>query len=173
MARGTRDLSNLTLRILKYHVRMKICMNSHIFKGQQHKVANSSQACCWHFCFSPHLGEISWFLKMVSHTASHSPSLVAILSSLSKSQQAKVLILTISVFIPHPQHVFILGSESLQIYNTCSITEQLSLFHSKKTNDLQTITSPAQLFLHPQPQVTITEGVLIVCRRSECMHTGE
>lgn len=131
MARRTRDLSNLTLRILKYHVRMKICMNSHIFKGQQHRSQIAVRLAAGIFCFSPHLGEISWFLKMVSHTDSHSPFLVAILSRLSKSQQAKVLILTISVFTPHPQHVLILGSESLQIYNTCPITEWLSLFVPK------------------------------------------
>lgn len=69
MVRGTGDLSNLTLCTLKYYVRMKICMSSHMFqKDSNTRSQIAVRLAAGIFCFSPRLGEISWFLKMVSHT---------------------------------------------------------------------------------------------------------
>lgn len=67
MVRGTGDLSNLTRCTLKYYVRIKTCMNSHMFsKDSNTRSQIAVRLAAGIFCFSPLLGEISWFLKMVS-----------------------------------------------------------------------------------------------------------
>lgn len=112
------------------------------------------------FCFSPHLGEISWFLKMVSHTRQPFP-----LSGCRIKQAFKVTAGQSVVFnyiclyssLSTRAHFGIPEPTKLQ----CLSLHRVALWVSfQKTNDLWKIAFPAQLFLHPQPRATVTEGVL-------------